>query len=125
MNWNDYPNFKASEFDCKHTGLNRMQPEFMDLLQALRTRYGKPMIITSGYRDPMHPVEARKGSPGTHTLGLAADVACHGADAHQILRLALDMGFTGVGVNQHGASRFIHLDIATAPFSRPTVWSYR
>lgn len=33
--WSKYPNFKQSEFDCKETGENDMQPEFMDKLQAL------------------------------------------------------------------------------------------
>ena len=39
---------------------------------------------------------------------------------------AQEYGFTGIGVNQKGNSRFIHLDIAdhSEERPRPTVWSY-
>lgn len=119
--WNRYVNFSKREFDCKHTGRNRMNTEFMDKLQALRTEYGRAMIITSGYRDPSHPVEARKAVAGTHSQGIACNIACNGPGCYLILKLALKHGFTGIGINQKGASRFIHLDIRK---TTPTVWSY-
>ena len=49
-NFDLYPNFSKAEFDCKHTGKNEMKHSFMSKLQALRTAYGKPMIISSGLR---------------------------------------------------------------------------
>ena len=49
-----WPNFKRSEFASKDNGECRMEPRFMDLIQALRLEYGKPMVITSGYRSPEH-----------------------------------------------------------------------
>lgn len=125
MNWVDYPNFSPGEFRCKHTGRIEMSPEFMARLQRLRTAYGKPMRITSGYRDPSHPAEASKSKPGAHSMGRAADIAVQGADALQLIRLALDCGFTGIGVQQKGPSRFIHLDdVAPAVLPRPAIWSY-
>lgn len=124
MNWSDYPNFSKAEFDCKHTGKNEMKPEFMDKLQKLRTAYGKPMKISSGFRDRTHPIEARKATSGAHTTGLACDVAVQGADALRLIHLAGLYGFTGIGVQQKGAGRFIHLDCCTDGFPRPTVWSY-
>lgn len=123
MDWNQYPNFSESEFRCKHCGKVEMQPAFMDKLQKLRTAYGKPMIISSGYRCPKHPVEAKKASPGAHASGQAADIAVQGNDAYQVLQLALAAGFTGIGVNQKGGGRFLHLDTLTDP-PRPNVWSY-
>lgn len=124
MDWSDYPNFTASEFACKHTGKNQMTPEFMDRLQRLRTAYGKPMRITSGYRDRTHPIEAKKATSGAHTTGMACDVAVQGADALRLIQLALMYGFTGIGVQQKGGGRFIHLDCCTDGFPRPTIWSY-
>ena len=32
--WEEYPNFTYAEFNCKHTGENNMQHEFMEKLQA-------------------------------------------------------------------------------------------
>lgn len=121
VDWGQYPNFRKEEFNCRcGCGENRMRPEFMQRLQALRTAYGKPMLITSGYRCPKHPVEASKSQPGMHSTGLAADIGVSGSDAVQVLRLALIAGFRGIGVQQKGSGRFIHVDLRDSP----TVWSY-
>jgi uncharacterized protein YcbK (DUF882 family) len=123
MDWSKYPNFSESEFKCKHCGKVEMKPEFMSKLQHLRTAFGKPMRITSGYRCPEHPIEARKAAPGAHSSGLACDVAVQGTDAYDLLKLAFSLEFTGIGVQQKGGGRFIHLDILRTP-PRPNVWSY-
>lgn len=119
-----YPNFSADEFNCSHCGKNEMQAEFMSRLQALRMRYGKPMKITSGYRCPEHPIEAKKDKPGAHASGLACDVGVDGKQAYELMKHAFALGFTGIGVSQKGSgSRFIHLDmLEEAP--RPNIWSY-
>ena len=123
MDWRLYPNFSASEFNCSHCGKNEMTPEFLSKLQALRMVYGAPMRITSGYRCSEHPIEAKKMKPGAHASGCACDVAVDGQQAHKLLKLAFELGFTGIGVNQKTSGRFIHLDTLTeAP--RPNVWSY-
>jgi uncharacterized protein YcbK (DUF882 family) len=125
VNWQDYPNFTEAEFRCRHTGKCEMHPEFMARLQRLRLAYGKPMKITSGYRDRSHPVEARKVATGAHAMGRAADVAVIGADAIRLLVLAAEMGFTGLGVQQKGEGRFIHVDdVPGTVLSRPAIWSY-
>lgn len=123
LDWNKYPNFKETEFQCKHCGQVDMQASFMERLQTLRTAYGKPMIISSGFRCANHPVEARKSTPGVHSKGLAADIAVQGQDAYKLLRLALEMGFSGIGVNQKGTGRFLHLDTMQT-YPRPNIWSY-
>jgi uncharacterized protein YcbK (DUF882 family) len=100
-----------------------MKPEFMSKLQQLRNAYGKPMAITSGYRCPEHPIEVKKVTPGAHSSGLACDVAVQGNDAYHLLKLAFGLEFTGIGVQQKGGGRFIHLDTMRSP-PRPNVWSY-
>ena len=121
--WSSYQNFSAKEFDCTHCGKNEMQPDFLQKLQILRSVYGKSMRITSGYRCPEHPIEAKKAQPGAHTSGCAADISIDRAEAHQFLKLAFAAGFTGVGVQQKGSGRFIHLDTLEGG-PRPNVWSY-
>ena len=122
MNWADYPYFTKAEFDCKHSGKNEMQPEFMAKLQRLREKYGRPIRITSGYRHWTHPVEARKGhTTGEHTRGTCADIACtSGAERYEIIRLALQLEFTRVGI----AKTFVHLGIGGAGLPSPTIWEY-
>ena len=126
-NFDLYDNFNEVEFTCKHSGKNEMQHSFMSKLQALRVAYGKPMRITSGFRDVTHPIEAKKPKKnGAHTTGLAADIGVDRGDAYEVLRLAFELGFTGIGVNQKGGSRFIHLDTIenNEAQPRPTIWSY-
>lgn len=121
--WDKYPNFKKAEFDCKATGENNMQHEFMEKLQAIRREYGKPMQITSGFRSVKHPVEARKShSNGEHTQGFCADVACdNGADRFRLISLSLKHGITRIGV----AKDFLHLGIGGAGLPNNVIWEYQ
>jgi len=122
-----WKNFARLEMQCKESGECRMIPSFMDRLQALRNEYNKPMVITSAYRSRHHSAEQKKNRAGTHAMGCAVDIECSGADAMKLIELAIKHGFTGIGVQQRGSKRFIHLDDApNAPHRpRPWLWSYK
>ncbi len=128
VDWENSKYFKATEFMCSHTGTENMDAHFIEKLNMLRQIYGKPMTVSSGYRDSTHPVEAMKKDPtsGSHVSGKAADILIERAEAYKLLSLAFDVGFTGLGVNQKGGARFLHLDtIESSPTRpRPTIWSY-
>ena len=124
MDWAKYPNFSRAKLACSHCGAEGIRPELMDKVQALRVAYGKPMPETSGYRCPQHPAEAKKTVPGAHQLGLAIDIGVQGKDAYDLVKLATNMGFTGIGVQQKDTGRFIHLDVVNAELPRPMIWSY-
>lgn len=124
--WSAYPNFSRAEFACKHTGACHMRCDFMAALQRIRNDFG-PMRITSGYRHPTHPVEARKGhTTGEHTQGAACDVAVSGADALRLIQIATARGITRIGVQQKGPqnTRFIHLGMGGQGLASPAIWSY-
>ena len=114
--------FTPAEFQCTHTGHTDMNDQFLDKLDQLREACGFPFTITSGYRDPSHPVEmakpkARRGK-GTHCLGIAADIAVSGGtQRYDIINQALRLGFNGIGV----AKSFIHVDTRS---TQPVIWSY-
>lgn len=120
--WDEYKHFTRSEFACRHTGLNEMKHEFMTVLEAIRAEYGRPMTITSGYRHPTHPVEARKShSNGEHTQGMCADVACtSGLERFRLVTLALKHGITRIGV----ARGFVHLGLGGRGLPSPVLWDY-
>lgn len=122
---NPWKYFKYDEFKCKHCGENHMESSFIDKLDLLREECGFPLAVTSGYRCPDHnEAVSTTGRNGPHTTGRACDLRCNGRQAFVVLREAFALGlFTGVGVQQRGEVRFIHLDdMDTAP--RPNVWSY-
>ena len=121
-----YKYFTDKELECKHCEADGIDPVFMQKVDKLRGELGFAFPITSAYRCPDHPIEARKNTPGAHASGRAVDIAVRGEQAHRLLQAALDAGFTGIGVSQKGGVRFIHLD--DLPNSegrpRPHVWSY-
>lgn len=103
--------------------------DFMDKMEILRVRLGFPLPVTSAARCASHNVKvSATGASGPHTTGRAIDLQVSGARALETVRMALDMGFTGIGVKQHGphADRFIHLDMLSNAEGqpRPFIWSY-
>lgn len=60
---------KPSPFD--ETVVKR---ELIVMLNAIRSRYGKPIVVNSGYRSPEHNVKVGGVKNSYHTLGLAADI---------------------------------------------------
>lgn len=121
--WDKYKNFSKAEFDCKHTGENNMQHEFMEKLQAIRTEYGRSITVTSGFRSVKHPVEAKKThSNGEHTQGMCADIACtNGTDRFRLIQLAFKHGITRIGI----ANTFLHLGIGGKNLPNNVVWDYQ
>lgn len=127
INWRKYENFSKWEFDCKHTRKNKMQESFMDILQQIRTTYGKPMSINSGFRDWTHPIERAKidaGKPvGEHTYGLAADINVSGEDAMALFAVAYGYGIRRLGVYQNNTSKFLHIGMGECLGFKPTIWT--
>jgi uncharacterized protein YcbK (DUF882 family) len=112
-----YRYFKLEEFDCKETGENEMQPEFIAKLDDLRHECGFPFIVNSGYRSVVHSEERGKLMPGMHTKGEAADIRINGSDQrYLIVMLAIEQGFRGIVV----AKTYVHLDTRQAP----RMWTY-
>ncbi len=112
--------FSMDEFKCQETGKNKIDPYFVECLDSLREVCDFPFVITSGYRDPSHSIEANKpNGPGTHAHGIACDIkVSNGAERFIIVRNALDMGcFKGIGIDKG----FIHVDIRTTD---PVIWTY-
>lgn len=126
-----YKYFKLSELKCKcgQCGSSgyEMDIDFMQKLDQLRESVGFPLSLSSAYRCPKHNIStSTTGADGAHTTGKAVDIAVAREQAYVVMGAALKLGFTGIGVNQKGASRFIHLDTLTKidNFPRPTLWSY-
>jgi zinc D-Ala-D-Ala carboxypeptidase len=114
-NWNDvpaaewrWPSFTPQEMACKGTGRLMLDPDAMDKLQALRTRLGRPLIITSAYRSPEHNRAVGGASRSMHMQGRAFDVRQENHDPGAFIEAARAVGFTGIGT--YPRSGFIHVD---------------
>lgn len=115
-------NFRRSEFTCSPScgcGKAEVDLHFIMMLQEVRNRCDFPFIINSGYRC-LEWNEKVGGVPGSqHTLGRAVDIHCVDPIRRlAIVRHALDVGFTDIGV----AKTFVHLD--NRPNIKPRIRVY-
>lgn len=117
--------FLDQEMRCK-CGCGKLPPQdFQDKVEALREAFGAPLVISSGARCAAHnQAVSTTGPDGPHTVA-AVDFRIHGPPAFRLVKLALEMGFTGIGVHQKGPreGRFIHVD-SSPRHPRPMLWSY-
>ena len=119
QSWKDYPeeewrwpNFSPQELACKGTGNLMLDPAAMDKLQALRTRLGRPLLITSAYRSPQHNRAVGGAKNSMHMRGIAFDVRMENQDPHEFVKAAKAVGFAGIGT--YPRSGFIHVDTGPA-----------
>lgn len=124
-----WENFTPEEMACHGDGSLRIDESFMDRLQALRDAIGFALPVSSGYRSPAYNATVSDtGDSGPHTTGHAADLLVGGSQAFLVMKTALVLGFTGIGISQRGIyeKRFIHLDDLAHDdlIPRPMVWSY-
>jgi zinc D-Ala-D-Ala carboxypeptidase len=115
--------FTEDELRCQETGILRMDPEFMSVLDKLREACGFPFIITSGYRSPDHSLERTKDRIGAHAMGLAVDIRASSSQRYKIMQEGMKLGITRFGINRS----FIHIDIAdwnNDRFPSNVVWAY-
>lgn len=77
------PSFLDSEFRCKCCGKlpqGGMKTLLIVLLQRLRDRVGKPLVVNSGYRCPKHNKAVGGVAGSLHILGTAADIKVPGVN---------------------------------------------
>jgi zinc D-Ala-D-Ala carboxypeptidase len=119
-------NFSAGELACKCGCGMLPRQSSVERLQRVRDRFMRPMKLTSAARCARHNQRVSTSGPnGPHTTGQAFDIAVSGAHALRLLQIALEEGFTGVGIQQKGIGRFIHIDdIEGGSHPRPNLWSY-
>jgi len=126
-----WPYFSLEELkchcgECKSTGAE-MDNQFMQMLVLIRQKTRIILPVASAYRCPAYNNKiSPSGFHGAHTTGKAIDLNIRGGDALSVLKEALLLNITGVGVQQKGETRFIHLDSCTPKdgLPRPMIWSY-
>lgn len=111
--------FEESEF----SEFNKMDPVLLAMLDDLREEYGYPIKLTSTYRSPDHPIEAKKPKPGEHAYGAAVDIACVGGEAtFKLVKAAIEIGFTRIGISRK--NNFVHVGIGYPGAPETTIWTY-
>ena len=103
-------NFKAKEFACNDGSDAIMVARTLPMvLQYIRMRTGKAVIINSGYRTPQYNEEVGGSPKSQHTYGCAADIAVRGYTPTQIAAIAREIMPDWGGVGIYGT--FTHVDV--------------
>ena len=109
---------KAADYTVNLIDLDDRMIEFV---KKLENKLGYELIITSGYRSPEHPIEARKAKPGEHSTGLAADVAAiGGTPTFNLVAAAIELGCKRIGVSRK--NNFVHLGLDSSRVT--SIWTY-
>jgi uncharacterized protein YcbK (DUF882 family) len=98
--------FTPREIASKGDGSILIDFDALNKLEAARRIAGKPFIISSAYRDPVHNARVGGAPMSMHKLGRAFDVSLQDHNRMALLRACEQAGFTGFGFYKN----FLHLD---------------
>ncbi len=114
--------FTYGEFDSpdlEGSGKN-MSDMLINMLDIVRKKYGKSVVINSGYRTPEHNAKVGGAPESSHLKGLAVDIACkNSTDRFKLEGILREVGFKRIGMG----STFIHVDIDKDK-SQSVLWTY-
>lgn len=102
--------FKVKEFACQ----DGSQVVFIDdylctILDILRNKLGKPIIITSGYRTPGWNAKCSGAKYSYHMRGMAADIKVNGMKAKELAKKLDEIVPNGCGIIVYNS--WVHFDV--------------
>lgn len=115
-----YFNYKEFDSPDEPGSGKHMNYELLGMIDKAREIYGKPMVVTSGFRTESHNQKVGGVKSSSHLKGLAIDVACvSSSDRFKMIKALLEVGFNRMGI----ASTFIHVDIDKNKYQN-VIWTY-
>lgn len=104
-------NFKVKEFESKD-GSDKVliDTRLVDYLQMIRSHFGQPLIITSGYRSPAYNKSIGGTNNSYHVQGMAADIQVRNVNPVIVGMYAQTIGVGGIGLYAYVSNGFVHVD---------------
>lgn len=103
------PHFRRSEFECncgQCSGYDTVDAELLNMLEAIRTHFNKPVRITSGHRCPTHNANVGGTMKSQHLFGRAADIQVQDTSPQEVYDFAETLEPGGLGLYDD----FVHID---------------
>ena len=111
MKLNDFQlteHFNLAEFQCPCCLTVKVSPQLVLMLEAVRKRWGKPLIVNSGFRCEPHNKEVGGVKFSLHRQGRAADIRAAASEQDSLSSIAAEAGFAkAIMYKERG---FIHLE---------------
>ncbi len=104
------PHFKVKEFACKDgSNIILISDKLVAVLEQIREHFGKPVIITSGYRTPDWNKEVGGVVNSEHLFGTAADIRVEGVEPKEVAKYAESLMPYSGGIGYY--RNFTHIDV--------------
>lgn len=111
-------NFRSVEFDCHGVGCCKetlVDMQLVEYLQKIRDHFGKPIIISSGYRCERHNRSVGGATASKHKAGMAADIMVTDVKPAEVAKYAESIGILGIGLYETNKDGFfVHIDTRTS-----------
>lgn len=107
-------NFRVDEFACNDgSDVIKIDEELVKLLQAIRTHFGRAVVLNSGYRTPSYNARIGGAIGSFHTKGKAADFNVSGWSPQNVRKEIESGKIKGVDPDKIGLGsypNFTHID---------------
>lgn len=109
--------FKLAEFACKDgSPVVFIDSYLVEILDILRTKIGKPVFITSGYRTPTWNEKVGGAKYSYHIRGRAADIRVKGMSAKEIANELNKIVANECGIIVYNG--WVHIDTRTKKYRK-------
>lgn len=109
--------FKVKEFACKDGSPVVFIDDYLyTILDILRCKLGKPVIITSGYRTPEWNKKCDGAKYSYHMRGMAADIRVNGIKPKQIAKILNEIVPDECGIIVY--NNWVHFDVRTSKYRK-------
>lgn len=103
-------NFKVKEFACKDgSDPIFIAPQLVEILQKVRTHFGKAVTINSAYRTPAYNKKVGGAAYSQHLYGMAADIKVKGVAPNVVADYVETLMPNTGGIGRYAA--FTHVDV--------------
>lgn len=109
-------NFKVREFRCKDgSDPIFIDSELVEVLQKIRTHFGKAVNIDSAFRTASHNAKQKNASHySQHLYGRAADIWIAGVSVDTLAAYIETLLPNRGGIGRYYNDKFVHVDVRTA-----------
>ena len=101
-----------------------LSPKLRFAIAAIEGRFGRKVVVNSGYRDPNHNSEVGGSDNSYHMKCMAADIFIPGVSKRSLIAVAYRERLVG-GLGCYPSRQFIHIDVRDRPrgWNKPVTFS--